>query len=72
MYAGKTRPDMSKDCPERLSWEFLHYIWIYPTKRTPVISQKIARLQPHQQAFVLRSPVEVKQFLDKISPSLSN
>jgi adenylate kinase family enzyme len=66
LYAGKTRPDIGKDCRERLSWEFLQYIWTYPTKRTSVISKKIDRLQPHQQAFVLRSTLEVKQFLDRV------
>jgi adenylate kinase family enzyme len=71
LYAGKTRPDLANDCPERLSWEFLQYIWTYPTKRTPAIANKIDRLQSHQQVYVLRSPLEVKQFPDRVSTLIS-
>ncbi|MCC0179003.1 DNA topology modulation protein, partial [Waterburya agarophytonicola K14] len=29
-YAGKTRPDMAKGCPEQFNWEFLRYVWHFP------------------------------------------
>ncbi|MEM7595826.1 MAG: AAA family ATPase, partial [Cyanobacteria bacterium P01_A01_bin.83] len=26
-YPGKVRPDMAEECPERLNWNFLLYVW---------------------------------------------
>jgi hypothetical protein len=30
-YPGKTRPDMAANCPERLTREFLQYVWNFPS-----------------------------------------
>ncbi len=32
-YRGRSRPDIAPGCPERLTWEFLKWIWDYPRKR---------------------------------------
>lgn len=42
MYAGQSRPDMASDCPERLNWEFLKYIWSYLITRCPEILEKLS------------------------------
>ena len=35
---GRSRPDMAPGCPERLSWEFLNWIWDYPrTRRSRIL-----------------------------------
>ncbi|WP_197992848.1 MULTISPECIES: DNA topology modulation protein [Nostocaceae] len=66
-YAGKSRPDMSSGCPERLNWEFCKYIWSYPIARRPNILQRLSNLTSNQQVFILRNPREVREFLQKIS-----
>jgi adenylate kinase family enzyme len=38
-YAGTTRPDMAPDCPERLNWEFMRYVWNYPSRRPAVLTK---------------------------------
>ena len=68
-YAGKTRPDMGSGCPEQLNWEFLKWVWTYPRDRRPGILEKLSQLAPHQKVIILRSPSEVKQFLQNISSS---
>jgi adenylate kinase family enzyme len=70
-YIGKTRPDMGSGCPERLNWEFLKWVWTYPRDRRPGILEKLSQLAPHQKVIILRSPSEVKQFLQNISSSRS-
>lgn len=65
MYSGKTRPDMASGCPEQINGQFLHYIWNYPIARRPVILEKLSQLTP-QQVIILKSPVEVRLFLEKL------
>jgi adenylate kinase family enzyme len=62
-FRGRSRPDMSAGCPERLSWEFLRWIWTYPAERRPRILQQLAELRPDQRAIVLRSAAETEAFL---------
>ena len=39
-WRGKTRPDMTDGCPEKLDWEFLKFTWNYwPGRRTRFLKQ---------------------------------
>jgi adenylate kinase family enzyme len=67
MYAGQSRPDMASDCPERLNWEFLKYVWSYPINRRPGIIKKLSQVTPNLQVIILRNPTEVREFLQNIS-----
>lgn len=64
-YAGKSRPDMQSDCLERLTWEFIKFVWSYPVTRRPIILEKLSQLAPKQQVIILRKPREVREFLQK-------
>ncbi len=61
-YRGQTRPDMAPHCPERLNWQFLWYVWCFPTHNRPKIVQALATL-PRQSVVILRNPRAVQQFL---------
>jgi adenylate kinase family enzyme len=65
-YAGKTRPDMASDCPEQLNWEFLSWVWTYPSRRRSSILTRLATLPPDKTVIILRSPAEVRQFLRSV------
>ncbi len=65
-YFGKTRPDMQKDCPERIKLQFLHYILFYNKTRRPAILKKLRSLENEKNTFILRSGKEVQSFLRKI------
>jgi len=39
---GKTRPDMTEGCPEKIDFAFLKWIWQYPTKWRARDMEKIA------------------------------
>lgn len=62
-YRGRARPDMAEGCNERLTLEFVRWIWQYPGTRRPGILAKLAALRHGQRAIVLRSAAEVEQFL---------
>ncbi|MHC5674086.1 DNA topology modulation protein [Nostoc sp.] len=63
MYSGQSRHDMASDCPERLNWEFIKYIWSYPITRRPGILEKLSQLTQNQQVIILCEPTEVRDFL---------
>jgi adenylate kinase family enzyme len=66
-FRGRHRPDMTPGCNERLTLEFLRWIWSYPGTRRPRILARLRTLRPDQHAVVLRSPGEVESFLAGVS-----
>lgn len=62
-FRGRSRPDMTPGCPERLTWEFVRWIWSYPEERRPKILQRLETLRPDQRAVVLTSVGAVDAFL---------
>lgn len=64
---GHARPDMPAGCPERLSWEFVVWVWTYPIRRRPEILAKLEMLRGEKKIFVLASRRDVSTFLSKLS-----
>ncbi len=69
---GQTRPDLPDGCPEKLDWEFLH--WILTTG--PSTRRKIAETvagAPHLTVYHLRSRKAVARLLDNLgTPPVSS
>lgn len=57
------RPDISPGCPERLTWDFVWWVWTYPRRRRPDIVRQLQALPPHVRVEVLRSSEEVRRYL---------
>jgi adenylate kinase family enzyme len=62
-YRGRSRPDMTEGCPERLSLQFLRWIWDYPRTRRPGVLERMHTAGRNARHVVLRSPHEVREFL---------
>lgn len=62
-YHGRSRPDMARACSERLTWEFIRWIWTYPRKRRPGILNTLRPMELEKCIVMLRSPGEVRRFL---------
>lgn len=60
-YANRTCPDMGEGNPERLTGEFLRFVWNYPKQR-PAILQRLAQLED-KRVVHLRGDRAVAQFL---------
>lgn len=67
-YLGRARPDMPAGCPERLSWEFVVWVWTYPTRRRAEILAKLTALRGTKAVVILRSRRAVSTFLSKLEP----
>ena len=65
-YAGRSRPDLPDGCPERLSREFVRWVWTYPTRRRQAILDKLATLEEVKRVVVLRSVAAVNDFLSTL------
>lgn len=63
-YVARSRPEMGPGCPERLTWDFLLWIWNYPRRRRPDEHlRRLAALPPDHAVHVLRSRRDVARFL---------
>jgi len=67
-FYGRSRPDMAPGCPERLSLEFLRWVWDYPSRRRPAILCKLDALQPNRRVVVLRSAADVERYVASVAP----
>ena len=65
-HAGQARAEVP-GCPERLSWEFVKWIWTYPARRRGSILRRLKELEPHKRVHVLRTSQEMDRFLDSLS-----
>jgi len=63
MYWGKPRPDMAAGCPERLTFEFVQWIWQYPRRTRPQVLARLQACADAKQIVHLRSQAEVEKFL---------
>ncbi|MEN9869325.1 MAG: hypothetical protein RLZZ171_308 [Cyanobacteriota bacterium] len=66
-YPGKTRPDMAANCPERLTREFMQYVWNFPQVHRFKITAKLAKYQQqdNKQIIILQNPCQVLNLLDQ-------
>jgi adenylate kinase family enzyme len=62
-YRSKRRPDMAEGCPERLTWEFILWIWNYSRRTRPKVVSMLESRNEGKRIIWLRSPAEVRDFL---------
>ena len=60
---GRTRADMAPGCPERMTWEFVRWIWDYPRAHRPNVLRRLAALPAGTAVVILRSRRAVRRFL---------
>jgi adenylate kinase family enzyme len=61
-YLRRVRPDIAPGCPERLTWEFVRWVWTYPKRRRGKILERLRALAG-RQVIILSSPSHVDRFL---------
>lgn len=64
-YRNQTRPDMGAGT-EKVRLEFLKWVWNYPKTKKPRILEKTEELSDEKNIIILRSPREVRKFLQNI------
>lgn len=62
-YRGETRPDMADDCPERMNWNHVKFIWNFK-KRSGAMVKLIADNEHKKQIFILTNYRQVEDFVE--------
>lgn len=65
-HRGRTRPDMTEGCDERLDLEFLRYVWRFDRDARPRLLAKLNELIEAQNLIHLRHPREATSFLREV------
>ena len=69
-HRGRPRDDMAAGCDERLTWEFVRWIWDYPTRSAPKIEARLARARDDGKRVVrLRSRRAIARVLNALRAS---
>ena len=63
MYRGRPRPDRAEGCREKLNFEFLQWVWGYPTRSRPKVIRLLEEHSRDKRVVRLRSRAEVERFL---------
>lgn len=63
-YAGRTRPEMAPGCPEKIDFEFLHYIWTFERLSSPRVEQNLERYGEGIPLLTLHSRDDMNQLLE--------
>ena len=66
-HGDRNREELPTGCPERLTWEFLKWIWTYPARRRGSILRRLEALEPRKRVYVLRSSREMDRFVDGLT-----
>ena len=59
-YLGRTRPDLSADCPERMDWEFIRWIWHFNRNVRPGVMAHLKQIEKGVRVLTVCSPAEVR------------
>ncbi|GIO25623.1 AAA family ATPase [Ornithinibacillus bavariensis] len=70
-YRKKARPDIGKDCPERLNVDFILWTKNFNKNKAVKIYEKLARI-PHAEVHIFRNRKQLKNFLKELEQNLAN
>jgi adenylate kinase family enzyme len=65
-YFGRARPGLPTECRERVTPEFLGWIWTYRKRRRPAIARQLAEVAPTVPVIRLTTPTQVRTFLSAL------
>jgi adenylate kinase family enzyme len=70
LYRKGSRPDMAEGCDEKFDWEFLKWVWNYPTRSKPKVEALLNSFENEKTIIRLKSKNEIKNFFDNELPAM--
>lgn len=67
IYRRAVRPDMARGCPERVTADFLRWVWNYPARARPKVLKLLAEHAGGRRVVRLRTRAEVEEFLARVA-----
>lgn len=65
-YFGRCRPDMAPGCPERLSLDFLLWVWRYPSRSRPKVLALLEAYRSGRDVVCLCRDAQIEAFLSSL------
>lgn len=71
-YRGRVRQELSEGCPERLTVEYIKWIWTYRKVRRPRLLRRLHGLESDKNVVILDSVKAVARFLADLREEPAN
>ncbi|MHC5268470.1 DNA topology modulation protein [Enterococcus sp. LJL98] len=65
-FKGKSRPDMQAECPEKLDFDFLKFIWNYPKKQKLQVEERLNKVSQTKEIILFKNKKQMQHFLDSL------
>jgi adenylate kinase family enzyme len=69
-YRRKGRPDLAAGCPERITWEFISWVWTYPKRRRPALLRQLAALEASKRVVMVRNDRDIERLMAEMAAAL--
>jgi adenylate kinase family enzyme len=66
-FHGHARPEMHPECPERLTWQFIDWIWNYRRLQRPRVLERLRAVADEKRIVVLQSQRDAEQFVSSLA-----
>ncbi|MCL6604602.1 MAG: DNA topology modulation protein [Paenibacillus sp.] len=68
MYHKKSRPDMNEECPEKIDFEFIKWVWNYRKRSRIKTIEKLELVQAknQKQIIIVKTQKQVKELIDRL------
>ena len=71
MYNGKTRPDMTEGCYEKMDFEFAKWVLIDGRKKRKKFYDELEQaIESGKKIYIFHRPSQVKKFLEELSKGM--
>ncbi len=57
---------MQDDCPEKIDWDFLKWIWQFPNKQKVIIMNMFETIDQSKNIVILKNKKQIEKFLDQL------
>lgn len=53
LYWRRARPDLAKECPEKITWSYLEEVWNFPTNERSTLIETFSSLESQEQKQII-------------------
>lgn len=65
-YHGRTRPDLNKDCPEKLDIAFIKWVWNYKKRNRVRTLEKLEQVKNHKKVMIIRNKKQLEELVEQL------
>lgn len=66
LYWRRSRPDLAKGCPEKITWNYLNKVWNFSVNDREILIKKLYNLSDEKQIIWLTSSSEVSALIKEL------